>query len=113
MNQKSSNSVIRRLVIATALSFTAMTPLVGTAAQTSETEQIVWDLTDLYPTLEAWNAERERVNAEIQTISSYNGTLGDSAQSLLAAFDGISAINKEAARVFIYASLGGDEDLHK
>lgn len=61
--------------------------------------------------MEAWNAERERVNAEIRTIAKFEGTLADSAQSLLAAFDAISAINKEGARVFIYASLGGDEDL--
>lgn len=87
--------------------------IVGSPAQAQETadEQIRWDLTDLYPTLDAWNAERERVNAEIQTIAQFEGTLGNNAQSLLAAFDSISAINKEGARVFIYASLGGDEDL--
>lgn len=111
MSQKSSKSMISRWAIAAALSFSALTPLNSTWAQPAEDEQIVWNLSDLYPTLDAWNAERERVNAEIQTISSYQGTLGNNAQSLLAAFDGISAINKEAARVFIYASLGGDEDL--
>lgn len=80
-------------------------------AQTAAEERIVWNLTDLYPSLDAWNAERERLNAAIPTISQYQGTLGQSAQSLMAAFDAISAINKEGARVFIYASLGGDEDL--
>lgn len=81
------------------------------SAQANTDEQISWDLTDLYPSLEAWNAERERVNEQIKTISRFQGKLGDSATSLLAAFDTISAINKEGARVFIYASLGGDEDL--
>lgn len=83
----------------------------ATHAQETTDQQITWNLTDLYPTLDAWNVERERVNAEIQTIAQFEGTLGNSAQSLLAAFDAISTINKEGARVFIYASLGGDEDL--
>ncbi len=112
MTKKTSSSFIAKMAVAAALSFTALTPLSSSAfAQSADNEQIEWDLTDLYPTLDAWNAERERVNAEIQTISTYEGTLGNSAESLLAAFDAISAINKEAARVFIYASLGGDEDL--
>lgn len=81
------------------------------ATQEEHQGQIRWDLTDLYPNLEAWGAERIRVNQEIKTIAQYQGKLGDSAQSLLKAFDAISAINKEGARVFIYASLGGDEDL--
>ena len=112
MTKKTSSSFIAKMAVAAALSFTALTPLSSSAfAQSADNEQIEWDLTDLYPTLDAWNAERERVNAKIQTISTYEGTLGNSAESLLAAFDAISAINKEAARVFIYASLGGDEDL--
>lgn len=85
--------------------------LVAPPALAQSQEQVRWNLNDLYPTLEAWDAERIRVNAEIKTIEQYRGTLGDSARSLLTAFDAISAINKEGARVFIYASLGGDEDL--
>jgi len=81
------------------------------ATQEEPQGQIRWNLTDLYPNLEAWDAERIRVNQEIETITQYQGKLGESAQSLLKAFDAISAINKEGARVFIYASLGGDEDL--
>ena len=111
MKQKTTKSIISKLAIATALSLSVLTPSGNAGAQPNSEEQIVWDLTDLYPTLDAWNAERERVNAEIQTIGTYQGTLGNDAKSLLAAFDSISAINKEAARAFIYASLGGDEDL--
>ncbi len=84
---------------------------IAATAQSSDSEQISWDLTDLYPTLDSWNAERERLNEQIKTIDQFQGTLGNSAQSLLTAFDAISKINKEGARVFIYASLVGDEDL--
>ena len=110
MNFKSLKQSVSALTIVAAIVGTSIIPA-SAIAQDAEDAQISWDLTDLYPTLDAWNAERERLNAEIQTIPRFVGTLGDSAQSLLAAFDSISAINKEGARVFIYASLGGDEDL--
>ncbi|MBO6503935.1 MAG: oligoendopeptidase F [Kordiimonadaceae bacterium] len=98
------------LTILAAVSGLAVAPPTA-HAQNGDDQQIEWNLADLYPSLDAWNAERERINAEIQTVAQYEGTLGNSAQSLLTAFDAISAINKEGARVFIYASLGGDEDL--
>lgn len=74
-------------------------------------EQIRWDLKDLYPTLDAWNAEREAILKDIAALDRFEGTLATSAESLLEAFDTISALNKRAARTFIYASLGSDEDL--
>lgn len=104
-------SKLKYTVSAATMLATAITGAAAPSLAQEADEQIRWDLTDLYPTLDAWTAERERVNAAIGTIAQYQGKLGDSAQSLLAAFDAISAINKEGARVFIYASLGGDEDL--
>ena len=99
------------ILLASATAVAAPSFLITAEAKAQEQAQIRWNLEDLYPTLEAWEAERLRVNEEIKTIERYQGTLGNNAQSLLAAFDAISAINKEGARVFIYASLGGDENL--
>lgn len=106
-------SALALLVAATSLA--TVMPIQATSAQaqsqTENDQQIRWNLTDLYSSFEAWDAERQRLNQEIPTIAEFENKLGDSAQSLLKAFDAISAINKEGARVFIYASLGGDEDL--
>ncbi|MBT4101743.1 MAG: hypothetical protein HOE86_29080, partial [Gemmatimonadetes bacterium] len=44
--------------------------------------QHVWDLTDLYPDVDAWSADREAVIAKVEQISARRGTLGDSAESL-------------------------------
>ncbi len=99
------------MLLASATAMTAPSILLAPATMAQGQEQIRWNLTDLYPTFDAWDAERIRVNSEIKTIEQYRGTLGNDAQSLLTAFDAISAISKEGARVFIYASLGGDEDL--
>jgi len=99
--------------ITTLLASTALFALSFHAPAHAEdtTEQIKWDLTDLYSTVDAWQAERQRLVEEVETLGRFKGTLGESPQSLLAALDAVSALQKDTARMFIYASLGGDEDL--
>lgn len=89
------------------------TPTATTAQNSSdpaEPEQIVWDLTEIYPTDQAWSAEKERLEREVDGLSRYQGTLGDSAAALRTALDAISASDKELARLYVYAFLKADED---
>jgi oligoendopeptidase F len=71
----------------------------------------MWDLRDLYATPEAWTAARDKVKAQAQTLDGYKGTLGKSADAMLKALAAISDVHKEAARLAVYASLKGDEDV--
>jgi len=73
--------------------------------------QATWDLADLYPTEEAWNQAREEVLAEFEKIDARRGTLADSADSLYEAYRHVSDTLRKGGRVFVYASLQGDEDL--
>jgi oligoendopeptidase F len=73
--------------------------------------QYTWDLTDLYPSVDAWNVAREEVLAEFEKIEARRGSLGDSANSLYQAYRQVSDTLKKAGRVSVYASLNGDEDL--
>lgn len=73
--------------------------------------QHTWDLTDLYPSVEAWNVAREEVLGEFEKIEARRGSLGDSADSLYQAYRQVSDTLKKAGRVSVYASLNGDEDL--
>jgi oligoendopeptidase F len=106
---------IVRLIATTALvaAFAAIPvyALDDTHTSTENDHQIRWDLTDLFATPAAWDAERARLATEVETLGRFQGTLGTSARSLLKALDAISALQKDTARMFIYASLGGDEDL--
>jgi oligoendopeptidase F len=70
-----------------------------------------WDLTELYPTVEAWNLAREEILAELPKIEERRGTLGDSAESLYEAYRHVTDTLRKGGRVFVYASLNGDEDL--
>jgi oligoendopeptidase F len=71
----------------------------------------MWDLTDLYPTPEAWNASYAKTQAAAKALGHYRGKLGTSPESLFTALDAISSLNKEMQRLSAYASLKGDEDL--
>ena len=92
------------------MTMTTTTPVATTAQNPSDPEQIAWDLTELYPTDDAWSAEKERLEHEVEGLSEYQGTLGESATSLRTALDAISASDKELARLFVYAFLKADED---
>ena len=95
------------------MTMTTTTPAATTAQNPSdpaEPEQIVWDLTEIYQTDQAWSAEKERLEREVDGLSRYQGILGDSAAALRTALDAISASDKQLARLYVYAFLKADED---
>ena len=69
-----------------------------------------WDLTDLYPSVEAWDAARQEVMENYEKIEARKGTLGNSADDLYQTYRLVSDTMKEAGRVFVYASMQNDED---
>lgn len=85
-------------------------PWVSAQAQNNAEVRYEWDLTDLYPSEEAWQNALEEVRARIEKLPSLKGTLGKNAQTMAAALTEISDSYKEAGRVYIYTSLSRDED---
>ena len=69
-----------------------------------------WDLSDLYPSDAAWEAERQALLTAIPRLKTQKGTLGRSAAAMRAAFEAQSDVNKRASRLYTYASLKADED---
>lgn len=95
-----------------------LTACVGTG-KTIETEnnivapiddKYIWDLSDLYPDLAAWEAARVAAAQRVTKLAKLEGTLGKSSESFLYASDQISAVYKEVVRVYIHASLRADTD---
>jgi len=101
----------RKLLLAAA--FLAVLPLANAIAEEEPAVDpaYTWDLTELFPSVEAWNEAREEVLAEMEKIEARRGTLGDSADSLYQAYQHVSDTIRKGGRVFVYASLNGDEDL--
>ncbi|MDA9007922.1 M3 family metallopeptidase, partial [Porticoccaceae bacterium] len=83
---------------------------VVTTPNAVNSEQYLWDLTDLYPDLSAWQTAKEKASQQIKQLSKLQGTLDDSAEKLLFASDQISAIYKDVVRIYVYANLNADVD---
>ncbi len=69
-----------------------------------------WDLSDLFPSSEAWTAERASVAGALPGIAAWKGKLGESAQNLHSALTAISAASQRLDRLALYAGLKADED---
>ena len=105
------------LILAACCLFTACGDKPATAvtsepisATASVDEKYRWDLTDLYPSLDAWEAARTTVVQQIKSLKKLQGSLGNSAQSLLRASEQISSVYKDAVRIYVYANLSADID---
>jgi len=89
-----------------------MTTATATAqgADRSQPEQIEWDLGEIYPSFDAWDAAGTQLEARVAALAAYRGRLGESAATLREAFDAITGTEKELARLFVFAYLKADED---
>ncbi len=88
--------------------------LQGAVAQERERadipEKYTWDLSEIYPSTEAWRAARTGIEADLPAIATFEGRLGSSASVLADALDRLYAIQKELYRAYGYASLLADQD---
>ncbi len=78
--------------------------------RTKISEQYKWNLTDIYPSDEAWKKAKEILMSDLKKIGEYKDKLGSSGTQLLGCLETGSAINKEFARLSSYASMKSDED---
>jgi len=73
-------------------------------------KEYTWDLTHMFPSDEAGLQEYEAMKALPEQVSAFAGTLGSSAEQLLAFFRLDDEISKRIAPLMGYASCKGDED---
>jgi len=86
------------------LSIAAAPPLLAQQAH------VTWDLTELYPTDAAWEAERKSIADALAGLAGLKGTLGKDAGSLAKGLQTISDLRRRLDRLSTYASLKRDED---
>ena len=85
-------------------------PLAQQRERSKVPERDRWNLTELYPSDAAWRAAKEKTEAAIPKVREYQGTLGSSAARLADALDLLAALNKDLARLSVYASAMADQD---
>jgi oligoendopeptidase F len=71
-----------------------------------------WNLTDIYPTAEAWQADVDMLKVEIDKLADFKGTLGVSSESLLKALKTGNDLVKTLYRAWVYANNVSNENLN-
>ena len=69
-----------------------------------------WDLSAICRDWDEWSAAYQRLDEAIEAFKAFQGTLGQGAETLLAAFEAMDEMGALAYRVWYYASLQYDED---
>ena len=78
--------------------------------RSSVPDRYKWDLTQIYPSDQAWRAAKDKLGSEISAIRPFKGSLGTSAQKLADALELVSRLSKEFSRLYVYASMTSDQD---
>ncbi|MFS0849582.1 oligoendopeptidase F [Novosphingobium panipatense] len=100
------------IALAAALPLASGLPsLLSGSAHAAPSGSAQWDLTDLYPNPEAWEAARKATVAALPRLAAYRDSFGSSAASMAKALSDISDVSRNFARVAVYASLRADEDV--
>lgn len=81
------------------------------AAATAKPDGALWDLSEIYADDAAWDAARTRTLGDAKGLAAYRGKLGESAETLAKALVAASDLGRTVARIYVYASLKGDEDV--
>jgi oligoendopeptidase F len=83
----------------------------GRVIQRSEVpSRYQWDLSAICRTADEWQADYEQLDASIDRFTQFQGTLGQGADRLLAAFKAMDDMGALSYRVWYYVSLQYDED---
>src|SRR5690606_34862719 len=107
-----SRSLIMKQTFVRCLAFVLLVLALPATAQVERDDPAYsWNLEHLFADVDACERERQRILTELERIAAYQGTLGDSSESLHAALRFVSDTYREALKVYVYASLQQDEDL--
>jgi oligoendopeptidase F len=73
-------------------------------------DEYKWNLADIYSDVAAWRAAKDSIVRELTRLRDYEGRLGSSPQVLADALDEAFRIDKEIARLSVYAGMLADQD---
>src|SRR5690348_4511337 len=72
--------------------------------------QYTWDMTAIYPTDAEWEKDFSAVPPMLDELEKYQGRLGATAGTLLAAMNLSNEIRRKLSKLAVYALLRRDED---
>ncbi len=72
--------------------------------------QYKWDLTSMYDSTEAWEADIKKLQAKTPEIEQFKGRLAESGETLLAAIQKQEELSQILGNIYVYAGLKSFED---
>ena len=106
-----STRVFPRLVVVSLVAALCIAPVAGQNRDRSKVpDKYKWNLADIYPSDGAWRTAKDKAIAEIPKIREFQGTLGSAAARLADALELATRLNKDYARLYVYASMMADQD---
>lgn len=73
-------------------------------------ENLTWDLTRIFKKDDDFFKAYENLEKEIPTLKSFQGTLADSAESLLKALNFMLEVDRRLEVIYVYANMKNDQD---
>ena len=105
------NKVLSVIIILTAVFAFSQTQVFSQTRERSEVPtEYRWKLEDLYASDQAWNNAKQKLVAQFDEVTRYQGKLASSASELLACLEFDSRVSKEFGRLSSYASMKSDQD---
>jgi oligoendopeptidase F len=73
-------------------------------------EKYKWNLDEIYPSVEAWQKDKEKIKGRLPQITKFKGQLGVSGSKLKEAFETFFMVQKEYSKAATYAARLSDQD---
>ena len=73
-------------------------------------EKYQWDLSTVFATDDAWEAELASLDSDLENAKAYKGRLTASSNDLLAITDSYLALSRRLEKLYVYASMKNDQD---
>jgi len=69
-----------------------------------------WNLEKIFPTVAAWEAALENIDAQINEIKKFENTLSNSPEQLFNCMKNAEEVSRKVEKIFLYANLGSSVD---
>lgn len=73
-------------------------------------EKYQWDLSTVFATDDAWEAELANLDSDLENAKAYKGHLTASSNDLLAITESYLALSRRLEKLYVYASMKNDQD---
>jgi oligoendopeptidase F len=99
-----------RLSIVAAIAALTWSAMAQERDRATTADRYKWNLGDLYASEEAWRTAKDRFVRELPQLAVFRGQLAASAATLASALDEMYALDKDLARLSVYANSLADQD---